>query len=387
MTRTRRSGLAIVIAGGLLVLGLILLVLITVIGSQQTCSSGGQSAVGGPPSAQGRKAIPVELMPIYLRAQAQYGVPWNLLAAINYVETNFGRGALPGVHSGANYAGAMGPMQFLASTWASFDVDGNGDGRKDVYDPADAIPAAAGYLKASGAPADLRRAVFAYNHADWYVDEVLAEAKALTEGATLVASTSSGADCSSGAVGPANLDKAVQLSSPRSYTPLPAWAMSSGRAPEPIDTRILPDALWVLRRYGLRVTAAREAGHHTHGDGTALDMVPARGSDQAAWDTSAKALALDLGWTPQCASAGVAPVCHLKPAIHGVFYNGYPGHGDPAHCSGGCGAHIHVSWYASHFGAAGLVAPNAWVRVFPVPAPGSGSAASAASTPGAGASL
>ena len=312
-------------------------------------------------------------------------MPWNLLAAINYVETDFGRSTLPGVHSGANYAGAMGPMQFLGSTWASSGVDGNGDGRKSVYDPADVIPAAAGYLKASGAPGDLRRAVFAYNHADWYVDEVLAEAKALTEGATLVASTSSGADCSAGAVGPANLDKAVQLSSPRSYTPLPGWAMSSGRAPEPVDTRILPDVLWVLRRYALRVTAAREAGHHTHGDGTALDLVPARGSDQQAWDTSTKTLALDLGWTPECASSGVAPICHLKPAIRGVFYNGYPGHGDPAHCSGGCGAHIHVSWYASDFGAAGLVAPSAWVRVFPVPAPGA--AASPASTPGAGARL
>jgi len=78
------------------------------------------------------------------------------------------------------YGCCAGPMQFSVvgspSTWDSYGVDGNNDGRKSPYDPADAIPAAARYLKASGAPADYRRAIFAYNHADWYVAEVLANA-------------------------------------------------------------------------------------------------------------------------------------------------------------------------------------------------------------------
>jgi hypothetical protein len=166
-----------------------------------------------------------------------------------------------------------------------------------------------------------------------------------------------------GAAGPANLQTAVQLASPRRYADLPGWAMAFGRAPEQVDARILPDVLWVLRTYGLRVNAARESGHHTHGDGTALDMRPAAGDDQQAWDNSALRLAHDLGWTEQCAAAGVSPVCPLVPAIHGVFYNSYPGHGDPAHAGGN--AHIHVSWFASSWGNSGLVAPNAWVMAFP----------------------
>ena len=394
-TRTRLPvGLAVA-AGLLLVLGLVLLAAVLG-GSQSQCdSASGPGAVGGAPSTQGRKAIPADLYPVYLRAQQQYGVPWNVFAGINYVETDFGRSDLPGVHSGTNYAGAAGPMQFLGSTWASYGVDGNGDGHKNVFDAADAIPAAGRYLKASGAPGDIRGAIFAYNHAGWYVDEVLAEAKALTQGGTLVASTTatSGAgaatcDAGAGAVGPANLDQAVQLSSPQRFATLPGRAMAGGRSPEQVDARILPDVEWVLRRYDLRVSAARETGHHTHGDGTATDLVPASGSSQATWDATTRRLAIDLGWTPECASSGVAPVCPLKPAIRGVFYDGYPGHGDPAHV--GANAHIHVSWYAAHFGASGLAPPNVWVRVFPVPAEGDEGGAGATPVSGsrpAGASM
>jgi hypothetical protein len=169
-----------------------------------------------------------------------------------------------------------------------------------------------------------------------------------------------------GTAGPANLQRAVQVDAPRRYATLPQWAMSSGRAPEQVDARILPDVLWVLRTYGLRVHAARESGHHTHGDGTALDMGPATGNDQAAWDRSALRLAHDLGWTESCAASGITPVCHLVPAIRFIGYNGYTDghHGDPAHV--GSWAHIHVSWFASVYGNPGLVPPNAWVRVFPV---------------------
>jgi membrane-bound lytic murein transglycosylase B len=79
------------------------------------------------------------------------------------------------VHQGENVAGAMGPMQFLAPTWAAYGVDATGDGVRDVYNPADAVFGAANYLCATGAgrPAALRGALWAYNHADWYVDMVL----------------------------------------------------------------------------------------------------------------------------------------------------------------------------------------------------------------------
>jgi hypothetical protein len=91
--------------------------------------------------------------------------------------------------------------------------------------------------------------------------------------------------------------------------------MAGGRENDLIDSRLLENALWLLRRYALRVTAAREAGHNTHGDGTALDLVPASPVDQLAWDASAGALSRDLGWTRACAASGVRPVCGLVPAI------------------------------------------------------------------------
>src|SRR5262249_13890943 len=109
----------------------------------------------------------------------------TVLAAIGKVETDHGRSRLPGVRSGVNCAGAAGPMQLgvgagnhgcgdAGDAWATYGTDGDHDGRRDVYDPADAIPAAARYLHAAGAPADYRQAVLAYNHAAWYVTQVLA---------------------------------------------------------------------------------------------------------------------------------------------------------------------------------------------------------------------
>jgi cell wall-associated NlpC family hydrolase len=112
-------------------------------------------------------SIPAGYLHDYQQAGTTYGIPWPVLAGIGKVESDHGRSQAPGVHSGANYAGAMGPMQFLAGTWAEYGNDGN------VYDPADAIPAAARYLHASGAPGDLHHAIYAYNHSDAYVATVL----------------------------------------------------------------------------------------------------------------------------------------------------------------------------------------------------------------------
>ena len=89
----------------------------------------------------------------------------------------------------------------------------------------------------------------------------------------------------------------------------------------------------------LRVTAAREASHNTHGDGTALDLVPANGSTHGGWDDSAGRLARDLGWNPACGHSGSRPACPLAPAIQFVLYEGYPNHGWPRTCTGGCPAH------------------------------------------------
>ena len=96
-----------------------------------------------------------------------------MLAAINEIETDYGR------NLSISSAGALGWMQFMPSTWARWGVDANGDGKKDPYNPVDAIYAAARYLKASGGQKDIRRAIFAYNHAGWYVDSVMMRAKLL----------------------------------------------------------------------------------------------------------------------------------------------------------------------------------------------------------------
>ncbi|MDP9101338.1 MAG: lytic transglycosylase domain-containing protein [Actinomycetota bacterium] len=98
------------------------------------------------------------------------GLPWQVLAAIGQVESGHGRNV------GPSSAGALGPMQFLPSTWAYYGVDGDGDGRADIMNPYDAVPAAALYLCRNGGGQGgqaLYDAIFAYNHADWYVRLVL----------------------------------------------------------------------------------------------------------------------------------------------------------------------------------------------------------------------
>ena len=115
-----------------------------------------------------------EYMELYRASAAKYGFgpDWYVLAAVGRVESNHGQ------YMGTSYAGAMGPMQFMPSTWETSGVDGNGDGVANIMDPEDAIPAAASYLKAGGAPQDWYRALYSYNHADWYVKKVLAVAEA-----------------------------------------------------------------------------------------------------------------------------------------------------------------------------------------------------------------
>ncbi len=117
--------------------------------------------------------IPPFLLPIFQAAGTAYGVPWQVLAAINEVETDYGRDL------GVSSAGAAGWMQFLPSEWAQYGVDANGDGWEDPYNPADAIFAAARYLRAAGANTNVKAAVYAYNHSQAYVEAVMLRAQLL----------------------------------------------------------------------------------------------------------------------------------------------------------------------------------------------------------------
>jgi hypothetical protein len=137
----------------------------------------GGSGSGGPgegASALALREIPPDYLRLYQAAGTRYGLDWAILAGIGRVECDHGRDPDPScTHEGAvNSAGAGGPMQFIASTWATYGVDGDGDGRRDRWDPADAIYGAADYLHTSGAPGNYRSAIFSYNHAGWYVAEV-----------------------------------------------------------------------------------------------------------------------------------------------------------------------------------------------------------------------
>lgn len=186
--RTGRKAGAVALAG----LALLLLVVIGGLAGGQV----GSSSFG--PSAVAIADIPANYLAAYQSAATRYGVDWAVIAAIGKVECDHGRNQAAGCNppGTVNGAGATGPMQFLGSTWrrgtpamavpavgpptisvgAGYATDGDGDGLADVWNPADAISGAARLLRSNGAPADYRRAIYAYNHAGWYVDRVMAQA-------------------------------------------------------------------------------------------------------------------------------------------------------------------------------------------------------------------
>jgi hypothetical protein len=141
-------------------------------------SLGGQAGPTGgaeSPSALARGEIPERYLTLYEAAGSRYGIDWAVLAGIGKVECDHGQAPAPScTQEGAvNAAGAGGPMQFLASTWARYGVRAEGSGPPDRWNAADAIFSAANYLRAAGAPANYEAAIYAYNHAGWYVREVL----------------------------------------------------------------------------------------------------------------------------------------------------------------------------------------------------------------------
>jgi hypothetical protein len=277
--------------------------------------------------------VPAALVPLFQQAAARYRLGPSgpaILAGLTKVESDFGRDL------STSSAGAVGWTQFLPSTWQRYGVDADGDGRADPMNPADAIFSAANYLRASGAPADWRRALFAYNHAGWYVDKVLRTAQQLTStsGELATDATPIGA-CA--AINTPTLSGGVQrVVGNERIVPIP------GQPGELIDERILPDLLWILQTFHARVTDGYAAtGHAANGEhplGLAVDLVPGPGGS---WDGIDRLAALTEPVQDQ-----------PRPPWRWVGYNGDPGHGR--------GNHLHLSWQHGP-GRPGNRPPAAWV--------------------------
>jgi len=198
----------------------VMLLAIALIGAVAGISGQEASACTAQPAASSAAAsIPAAYLAGYKEAGAAYGIPWTVLAGIGTAESGNGQSNLPGVHSGTNAFGAAGPMQFgvggaAGDTWGGapvhpasqhtggYGIDGDHDGVVDVYDPGDAIPSAAGFLQAHGAPGNMQAALFAYNHSSAYVTQVLDWAARYAAGGAQAISAASSPLCQQAALGP-----------------------------------------------------------------------------------------------------------------------------------------------------------------------------------------
>jgi Transglycosylase SLT domain len=332
-SRGRRAhGTGFVVAGALATATLFSSLAVAVVG-------GTTQPIEGPASVAD---IPPAYLAAYEAAATRFRLGpdgWSYLAGIGEVESDHGRSSAPGVTSGQNsYGCCAGPMQINndfgagTGTWGEYGVDGDGDGRLDIYDIADAAATAARYLQASGAPADWHHAIFAYNHDQGYVATVLEWAARYR--ATIQPEVASRVEAGAG-----------------------GWlAAVPGFPGERCDARIVPDVVALTAEFGLRLTACFGGPPHAvdgeHPLGLAADLVPVDGD----WNRTLR-LAETFGWSPSCATSG----CSGRGPFRVILYNGYPGHGDPAHSAT---PHLHLSW--QHAPAAPF-SRAAWVRVLLTP--------------------
>lgn len=156
-------------------------------------SAEGDEFKSNPPTS-----IPADFLKYYQEAGKKYGVPWQVIAGIGMAENAHGR------NKGVSSANAQGPMQFLPSTWAAEGVDGNGDGKKDINEPADAIYGTANYLAHNGGskgPDGIRKAILTYNHSIEYLNSVVSYAKHYAGGKVEVGAASGAGGCDAGSAG------------------------------------------------------------------------------------------------------------------------------------------------------------------------------------------
>jgi hypothetical protein len=311
---TKLAALGLAAVAGVLGTALILLAWVAVVAG---------AGVGGPGcTASLGSGVPQHLAPIFSAASERYELGARgpaILAALTKIESAVGQSM------GPSSAGAIGWTQFLPSTWRTYGVDADDDGSRDPYDPDDAIHSSANYLRASGAPQNWRRALFAYNHSQAYVTDVLGLADELSrDGET------TGCDGSLALVG-----DAVRIDGGGSIVSIP------GLPGESVDARILGDVLYLIRTYRVTVTDGyAPSGHEADGEhplGLAVDLVPGPGGT---WD--------DVDRLARWAEPRQR---RPRPPFRWVGYDGDPDHGR--------GHHLHLSW--THGPAQDRRPPSSWV--------------------------
>lgn len=315
-------------------LGALLLLPVLVIAAAGNLLGGGDLGLDG--SGAGTVAdIPPDRLQLYRAAAARYRIPWSALAAVGKVECDHGRNPDPSCsqRGAENYAGAGGPMQFLAPTWDSYGVDADRDGRRDRWDPSDAIYGAARYLHASGARTNLPQAVFAYNRSTEYVRDVLQLAERYRREAA--ASTPPPPQAVEGDA--AALARAVLSSDRIGLRPEAVTDVRAGR----IDGRLLAALLTLSQNFRIDGVGPFIAGHakyttngsvSNHWAGRAVDIGTVNG--QLVNDTNPAARQMALA-TPRLPA-------RIRPTEVGTPFGDITAPGffnDPAHA-----AHLHLAF-------------------------------------------
>lgn len=367
---SRRRGASLLALGGL---GVCLVVVLTIAATVMAVLGGGFGCLGGsaalaqPASAAAEREIPPRRLALYQAAGRRFDIDWTFVASIGTQEC--GTGTCAQVYP----SGCGGPMQIAIvresacspgsgpTIWETYRVDGGGDGRTDPFDLADSIFTAARIMRvvmhappAGGSYAAYREAACNYYGAcaDGIVDyanEVMRRAVSYGFPSGAVAGSGGGefvgAQCSASVgLGAGDLGAIQKAFEPRHLAALPADV--SAAAGISCDARVVPDVVYLARRFGILVSSCYSpSGHEATGEhplGAAIDAGPRDGD----WARTAR-LAHAVGWRLSCAASGVAPAC-ANPPFRFVGYNGYENHGDPAHCVPcGGGPHIHISWLTS----------------------------------------
>lgn len=390
--------------------------LMAVLGAELACVGGGASAAAAPATRAAKREIPPRRLRLYQQAGRRFDLDWTFLASIGTQEC--GTGLCGHVYP----SGCGGPMQIAIvresacspgsgpTLWERYGVDANGDGQADPFDLADSIFTAAKLLRqvmgappAGGSYAAYRQAACDYygacaDSAANYADEVMARAVEYgfhgagsptpSDPGAAEPAPAEGSSCGGGESalpsGAGPMGPVRKAAAPRRLATLPA-GVSAAPGIE-CDARIVPDVVYLARRFGVIVTACFAAsGHEATGEhplGAATDLVPRDGD----WSRTMR-LATAFGWRPSCAASGVAPEC-ARPPFRFIGYNGYPDHGDPLHCVPcGGGPHLHLSWLTSaspgepEARARFSYEPASWIEVFDTASP---STTGAASRPGGG---